>query len=226
MAISRRALLGMPDVRAGLATLDGWWQDHSRLVTGRRLPSQPEALALLTRVGTVAEELDHHPDVDLRHRDLWFLLSTHSSRGVSALDLELAARIDVLAREAGAEPLPCSVLGAQVAVDVLDPALVLPFWQVVTGYRLTHDHDGDPHLVDPAGRAPDVWFQRMTTPRPGRGRTHLDVYLDVDEAPERVRAAVAAGGVLRDESHAPGWWVLADAEGNEVCVCTVGGSAG
>jgi 4a-hydroxytetrahydrobiopterin dehydratase len=31
---------------------------------------------------------------------------------------------------------------------------------------------------------------------------------------------LAAGGLLVTDAHAPSWWVLADAEGNELCVCT------
>jgi 4a-hydroxytetrahydrobiopterin dehydratase len=36
-------------------------------------------------------------------------------------------------------------------------------------------------------------------------------------------AAIAAGGHLVTDEHAPAWWVLADAEGNEVCVATLKG---
>lgn len=41
-----------------------------------------------------------------------------------------------------------------------------------------------------------------------------------DEAGSRVRAALTAGGHLVDDSQARAFWVLVDAEGNEVCVCT------
>ncbi|HET9600995.1 MAG TPA: VOC family protein [Acidimicrobiales bacterium] len=33
-------------------------------------------------------------------------------------------------------------------------------------------------------------------------------------------AAVAAGGVVVTDQYARSWWVLADPEGNEACVCT------
>ncbi len=42
-------------------------------------------------------------------------------------------------------------------------------------------------------------------------------------AEERVEAAVAAGGTLVTAEHAPAFWVLADAHGNKVCVCTADG---
>lgn len=49
---------------------------------------------------------------------------------------------------------------------------------------------------------------------------HLDVTVSDDEAPRRVQAALAAGGTLLDDSHPRSIWVLADPEGNEVCVCS------
>jgi 4a-hydroxytetrahydrobiopterin dehydratase len=50
----------------------------------------------------VAEELDHHPDIDIRWRNLTFACATHSAGGVTARDIELAGRIDeiVAARSA------------------------------------------------------------------------------------------------------------------------------
>lgn len=65
-----------------------------------------------------------------------------------------------------------------------------------------------------------MWFQQMDAPRPQRNRIHLDLTEPHDEAERRVAAALNAGGVLVDGSHARAFWVLADAEGNEVCVCT------
>ena len=56
----------------------------------------------------------------------------------------------------------------------------------------------------------------MDAPRPQRNRVHVDVFVPNDAAEARVAAALAAGGRLVDDSHAPDWWTLADAEGNEV----------
>jgi 4a-hydroxytetrahydrobiopterin dehydratase len=60
----------------------------------------------------------------------------------------------------------------------------------------------------------------MDTPRPQRNRIHVDVSLPPDEAEARIAAAVAAGGRVLDDSHAPPWWTLADPEGNEADVAT------
>ena len=75
-------------------------------------------------------------------------------------------------------------------------------------------------LVDPAGQLPAIWFQQMNSPREQRNRIHLDVTVPHDEADGRITAALAAGGRLLDDAQARAFWVLADPEGNEVCVCT------
>ncbi len=53
-----------------------------------------------------------------------------------------------------------------------------------------------------------------------RNRIHIDVWVPHDQAEARIAAAIAAGGRLVTDEHAPSWWVLADAEGNEACVAT------
>jgi 4a-hydroxytetrahydrobiopterin dehydratase len=58
----------------------------------------------------------------------------------------------------------------------------------------------------------------MDAARPQRNRIHIDVYLPVEQAEARIAAALAAGGYLVSDEHAPEWWTLADAEGNEVDV--------
>jgi 4a-hydroxytetrahydrobiopterin dehydratase len=58
----------------------------------------------------------------------------------------------------------------------------------------------------------------MDAPRPQRNRVHIDVWVPHDQAKARVAAALAAAGRLLSDEHAPEWWTLADAEGNEVDV--------
>jgi 4a-hydroxytetrahydrobiopterin dehydratase len=95
----------------------------------------------------------------------------------------------------------------------------MPFWRAVLDYRERGDSP-DEDLVDPRGRGPSFWFQQMDAPRPQRNRIHVDVWVPHDQAEARVAAAIAAGGHLVTDEHAPSWWVLADAEGNEACVAT------
>jgi 4a-hydroxytetrahydrobiopterin dehydratase len=56
-------------------------------------PDFPTAIAWVDAVAVTAEEMDHHPDIDIRWRTLHFTLSTHSAGGVTPLDTELAERI-------------------------------------------------------------------------------------------------------------------------------------
>jgi 4a-hydroxytetrahydrobiopterin dehydratase len=62
-----------------------------------RADSFLDGIALVQQVAEAAEAADHHPDIDIRYTTLTFTLSTHSAGGVTAKDLELAARIDRLA---------------------------------------------------------------------------------------------------------------------------------
>jgi 4a-hydroxytetrahydrobiopterin dehydratase len=64
-----------------------------------------------------------------------------------------------------------------------------------------------------------VWFQGSGAAEP-RQRWHLDVWLDPEQLQPRVAAAVAAGGLVVDDSQAPSFVVLADPEGNRACLCT------
>jgi 4a-hydroxytetrahydrobiopterin dehydratase len=54
------------------------------------------AIDLVGRVAIAAEDMDHHPDIDIRWRTVTFVLSTHSAGTVTDLDFELAQRIDAL----------------------------------------------------------------------------------------------------------------------------------
>ena len=49
---------------------------------------------------------------------------------------------------------------------------------------------------------------------------HIDLWVAPEVADARIAAAIAAGGTVVDDSEAPSFTVLADLEGNKVCVCT------
>ena len=88
--------LSPAEVTEALGDLPLWSGDGEGLRRSVELPSFPDAVAAVVRIGFVAEQLDHHPDVDLRWRTLHLTLVSHSVSGVSELDLDLARRIDAL----------------------------------------------------------------------------------------------------------------------------------
>ena len=81
-------------------------------------------------------------------------------------------------------------------------------------------------LADPFAQYPSIWFQQMDGPRPQRNRIHVDVVVPHDEVDNRMQATLAAGGTLVYDAEAPAFWVLADPEGNEACICTWQGRDG
>jgi 4a-hydroxytetrahydrobiopterin dehydratase len=179
---------------------------------------------LVDAIGGLAGLDDHHPDVDLRHGGVTVRLITITDDyyGLSGRDLELARRISALAREQGLLADPSAVQTVQVSIDALVGPEVLPFWRAVLGYEYRGDSP-DEDLIDPHGRGAPFWFQQMDAPRLQRNRIHIDVWVPYDQAEARIAAALAAGGRLVTDEHAPEWWVLSDAEGNEVDVCTTMG---
>jgi len=67
---------------------------------------------------------------------------------------------------------------------------------------------------------PLLWFQHTDAHETPRQRFHVDLWVAPEVAEERIAAAVAAGGRVVDDEKAPSFVVLADPEGNKVCVCT------
>ncbi len=84
------------ELATALPGLPLWSGDGDGLRRTVELPSFRDAVAAIVAIADVAEEMDHHPDVDLRWRTLHLSLVSHSAGGVSQLDLELARRIDAL----------------------------------------------------------------------------------------------------------------------------------
>jgi 4a-hydroxytetrahydrobiopterin dehydratase len=87
-------LLDAEAVTAALRGLVDWSGDTKAITRTAELATFPDAVAVVDRVAVVAEEMNHHPDIDIRWRTLTFRCATHSAGGVTRLDIELARRID------------------------------------------------------------------------------------------------------------------------------------
>lgn len=177
------------------------------------------AAALVAQVAQLADAHNHHPDIRLGYGSAEFELSSHDAGGVTDRDIALARGIHELAHALGATIETVQRQRHELAIDCIDADAVRDFWRVGMGY-VESPSDGDIDLIDPSGRGPKVWFQHMDPPRTDRNRIHVDVYVPTSDAEQRVQDIVAAGGFLLTDEFAPDWWVLADVEGNELCVCT------
>lgn len=178
------------------------------------------AAQLAAEVAKAADRADHHPDISLGYGRISFTLSSHDAGGVTGRDLRLAEEIEQLAQRVGAHADPLRPANYELGIDCVQADEISGFWRVGLGYVEARDDDGEVELRDPRGRGPKIWFQEMIPPRTDRNRIHLDVYVPTSDAEARVAAVVAIGGTLVTDEFAPSWWVMADSEGNELCVCT------
>ncbi len=80
-----------------LRGLPGWQVRGGRLCREFRFADFSQAFAFMTRVATVAERLDHHPDWSNAYNRVTVELFTHDAGGLTALDVELARQMSTLA---------------------------------------------------------------------------------------------------------------------------------
>ncbi len=93
-------LLSADAVASAVAKLDGWSGGTASISRTVSLPTFLAAINVVDRVAVVAEDMDHHPDIDIRWRKLTFTCATHSAGGVTDRDLTLARRIDEIVADA------------------------------------------------------------------------------------------------------------------------------
>jgi 4a-hydroxytetrahydrobiopterin dehydratase len=166
-----------------------------------------------------AAGLGDHLDATLTptHVDLRVATSGNGV-GVTPDDVTLAHLLSDVARRHEVTSVPGEVSQVELALDTADDAALGPFWAAV----LTGDAGAmvSETVFDPTGQLPSLWFQGTEPHEEPRQRWHLDLWLAPEVAQERIAAAVAAGGTVVDDSEAPSFTVLADPDGNKVCVCT------
>jgi 4a-hydroxytetrahydrobiopterin dehydratase len=211
---ARDSILTRPQIDEALAGLPDWRFRLGGLVTVYKTPTAAVALELIAAVGRVAEDMDHHPDLDWRYSRVFIRFSSHDVGGeVTERDTRAAASVSAAASAAGAEAQPGLYRSVEIGIDTADPSAISEVWRVALGYRKGSSGD----LVDPYGRGPGVWFQETQTPN--ANRLHLDIHRSAAES-AAVLEKTAATGALVNSDHAPGWVVVTDAQGNRLCLCT------
>ena len=210
-----RATLDGHDVETAL--LEDWRLMFSSLHARFETGDFATGLTLVDRIGAAAEEMDHHPDLELSYGRVDVRLTSHDVGGVTSRDIDLARRISDLAGSLGAPASPSSARVLELGLDTWDHEEIKPFWAAVLGYDETLRDD---ELVDPDGTRPTIWFQQTERHDEPRQRFHLDLRIPPEQVDTRIAAALEAGGTLVSDEGAPSYWVLADAQGNKVCLTT------
>ena len=85
-------LLSPESAQSRLAQLPGWQIASGELTRTFQFADFSAALAFVNRVGELAEQAGHHPDIDIRYNRVRLALVTHSAGGLTEKDFHLAAQ--------------------------------------------------------------------------------------------------------------------------------------
>jgi predicted enzyme related to lactoylglutathione lyase len=114
-----------------------------------------------------------------------------------------------------------------LVLDCADPDRLGEFWSVALGYTTVGRAGNYVMLADDGGARPKILLQRVSEPKAGKNRMHFDI--DTSEVDDEVARLVALGarrlGTQPVKEHGMRWFVMADPEGNEFCVCGPGSAA-
>lgn len=200
-----------------LTQLPDWRYGQGLLRTVLKCESSEAALSLFAAIGELAQQANHHPDVDWRYNTLFVALTSHDAGSqVTSRDTSLAQEISTQALKYGAKAHPELNRSVEIAIDTNAPQEISNMWKTALGYRELSDGS----LVDPFGRGPSIWFQETATPNPNR--LHLDVTIPFDQSVKALEALGESGAIL-DSGSAPQFVVATDQQGNRLCICTEAG---
>ncbi|MGA8852337.1 MAG: 4a-hydroxytetrahydrobiopterin dehydratase [Aeromicrobium sp.] len=214
-----KTVMNGPQIEA--EALGDWRPLLGRLMARFRTGDFRTGLELVRRTAEAAEAANHHPDLELTYPTVTVRLSSHDVGGITARDIRLAREISQIAADLAAEADTDGLAVVELALDTDDIDLIRPFWSAVLAVEPGEAHDD---LVDPTGQVPAVWFQQTEPGTCGGGdvaqRWHLDLRVPPEQVQPRIDAALAAGGTLSSDQFAPAFWVLADPQGNKICLTT------
>ncbi|MCH1866931.1 VOC family protein [Nocardioides sp. CFH 31398] len=203
---------------------------HARFLTD----DFAEGARFVSAVGQAGDVLGHHPRavVGPDHVDLTLVSddaiyreddgTEHVVQWVTQQDLDVARRISDIAADQHLPADPDAVSTVELGLETAHPSTVAPVWAALLAGEPEAQGRGTPgdEVRDASGRVPNLWFDDgVQDAEVARQRVHVEVYVSAREAERRIAAAVAAGGIVVDDSQSPGLTVVADQDGNRGVVC-------
>lgn len=181
-----------------------------------RASSLRHAGSLVESVSAAAEQHGILPDVDVRPEAVIVRVPPWAAGGIPEAAPRFAAAVSEAAGRLGLRADPAAIQSVSIYVAQHSNVDVRPFFLAALGYVAVGESDA----IDAFRIAPDLAFNPLTDDKPNRGRTHLDVFVPASEAQARVDAALAAGGRLVDDSHAPAWWTIASPDNHGIDIAS------
>lgn len=89
-------ILGASEIKQELKRIPEWDHEKKQIERTFEFDDFTQAIDFVNAVAEIAEEEEHHPDLDLRYNKVRVMLSTHSKGGLTERDFEVAERIDTL----------------------------------------------------------------------------------------------------------------------------------
>jgi 4a-hydroxytetrahydrobiopterin dehydratase len=84
------------ELHQALAGLPEWSLDEGKLVRDYEFPDFLQAIAFVNRIAELAEQQNHHPDIDIRYNKVRLGLITHDANGITQRDAKFAHLVDGL----------------------------------------------------------------------------------------------------------------------------------
>jgi 4a-hydroxytetrahydrobiopterin dehydratase len=82
------------EIQRALGGLPGWSRRGDALTKTYTFDRFASGISFVDKVATIADAMDHHPDIDIRYTKVTMTLSTHDAGGITKSDLELAQKIE------------------------------------------------------------------------------------------------------------------------------------
>ena len=92
-------LLEAAEIKTYMKKVPEWETDKKKIERVFEFDDFTAAIDFVNLVAEIAEEQEHHPDIEIRYNRVKLSISTQSKSGLTELDFQLAERIDTLAEE-------------------------------------------------------------------------------------------------------------------------------